>query len=197
MGVLDSKRSVLVLALTGVGGLLLLIAADRLSHPELIGPGLILFAVGIVATGGDAIFRRYTVERIAETARSRTYQGLAAVLIGAVLVLFGMAVGVTGVAFLIGEQHALYDSLLARPGIALVPVGLASAASGGARLLGAREWRGSVSRVLAAVPERLGGLILLLIGAALAAIGAFELIAPDAFDRELNALLAQLGLATP
>jgi hypothetical protein len=39
-------RTVLVLVASGIAGLLLLIAAERLQRPALIGPGLLLFAVG-------------------------------------------------------------------------------------------------------------------------------------------------------
>lgn len=185
-------RVVLVLAVTGVAGLLLLIAANRFDRPELIGPGLILFAIGIVTAGGHAVTTRYLRERRSVAPGSRVFEGPAAIFSGLAVIVLGLSMGVAGVAFLVGAEGALLDIALRRPGLALVPAGLASAAWGAGRVLGAREWRGSWWRLVANIPERIGGAMLLLLGAALLGLGGFELLAPDAFARALENFLAQV-----
>jgi uncharacterized membrane protein len=123
---------------------------------------------------------------------SWVFEGSAAVLLGVVLVILGLGLAVAGVAFVLGAEHRLLAHLLARPGLPLVAIGTASCAGGGARLLGAREWRGSLRRFLASLPERIGGVFLLLLGLVALAVGAFELIAPAAFDGAIDALLEPL-----
>lgn len=191
-----SGRWLVVLALVGVAGLFLLIAAERFGRHELIGPGLLLFAVGALAAGANAILSRYTYERSQVTARSQIFEGPAAVLIGLVLVILGLAFAAAGVSFVLGVEAGLYAFLLARPGFALVPLGSAFAAAGGARVIGARNWRGSTKRLLASIPERIGGSLLLLSGLALVAVGAFEIVMPEGFDGVLAALLAPLREAS-
>jgi len=186
-----SNRSVVLLALTGVAGLLLLIAADRFARPELIGPGLLLFAAGIFAAGADAIIRRRTVERSRETTAVQVFTGTAARLMGVGMLILACAIGVAGISFLLGTEARVYDFLLRRPGFALVPAGLLFGVMGSARVLGARDWR-TPARILATLPERFGGVLALLFGLALAGIGVFELLAPPAFDELVQSLLAPL-----
>jgi hypothetical protein len=188
------SRTVLVLVATGIGGLLLLIAAERLERPSLIGPGLLLFAIGTVAAGVQAVTARYVLERNSVAPRHHTFHGAAAVLIGISLVVLGTSIGVTGAAFMMGAQRALYDFAIARPGVALLPLGVSVGAGGASRVAGARQWRGSLWRVLANLPERIGGAMLMVLGAALAGLGGFELIAPEAFDDIVARLAAGMGL---
>jgi hypothetical protein len=63
-------------------------------------------------------------------------------------------------------------------------------------VIGARNWRGSTKRLLASIPERIGGSLLLLSGLALVAVGAFEIVMPEGFDGVLAALLAPLREAS-
>jgi hypothetical protein len=195
MRALTSGRLVVVLAVVGVAGLLLLIAADRYERPQLIGPGLLLFAAGTFAAGVDAIRRKHSVDRNSRTTKRQTFQGPAAVLIGLLLVLMSLCLTVAGVGFVLGAEERLLAFLKERPGFALLAIGSVSGAGGGARVLGAREWRGSAGRFLASIPERFSGILLLLFGLALFAIGMFEIAAPAAFDRALDALLAPLRTA--
>jgi hypothetical protein len=185
-----SGRLLTVLALTGVAGIMLLIAAQHFDRPRLIGPGLILFAFGSFAAGADAIGRRHTVERSRETTRRRTFEGTGAVLLGLMLVILSLGFAVAGAAFLRGSQQRLLAFLAGRPGFALVPAGLAVAAGGGARLFGARDWNGSLGRFLASLPERFSGTILLLSGLALIGAGMLDILAPAAFDNLIDSWLA-------
>jgi hypothetical protein len=190
-----ARRSFLLLALLGVGGLLLLIAAERLGRPWLIGPGLLLFALGTFAAGADAILRRHSAD-VHETSATRTFTGPAAVLTGLVLVILSLAFAAAGVAFLVGAQDRLAGYLLARPGVALIGAGAAGVSGGVARVLGAREWRGSVRGALTGVAERTGGMLLLLLGVALLGLGVFETARPAAFDDALGALLEPIRAVT-
>jgi hypothetical protein len=151
---LRPKGLLVVVALLGVAGLSMLIAAVRLEMPVLIGPGLLLFAAGTAAAGVEAIARRYLYERSRASARTQTYFGPAAVLKGLVLLMLAAGLAVAGVAYLLGREEELLELLLARPGAALLALGAALCAAGAARVLGAREWRGSTAALLSG-PERL------------------------------------------
>jgi hypothetical protein len=185
---------VLVLAGAGIAGLLLLIAAERLQLPFLIGPGLLLFAVGTVAAGVQAVISRYVLETNRVSPKLLSFHGSSAVLVGISLVVLGLSIGVTGAAFVLGMQRDLYDVVIARPGAALLPAGVSAAALGASRVLGARQWRGSLGRALANIPERIGGAVLVVLGAALAGVGGFELLAPGSFDEMVGALTRGAGL---
>ena len=184
-----------MLALVGVAGLLLLIAAQRFSRPALIGPGLLLFAVGSLAAAADAFRTRYVHERSTVGPESVVYEGSAAALFGIVLLVAAIALATAGLAFTLDAEHALYRFLLARPGAALIAAGTALAAAGGAGVLGAREWRGSSRRLLANLPQRIGAAMVLLAGLALLAIGVFEVVAPAAVDGAFDNLLEPLRSA--
>jgi hypothetical protein len=172
----------MVLAITGVGGLLLLIAAQRLGRPALIGPGLLLFAVGVFAAGADAILRRHSIDRSRSTTARQTFTGPAAMLDGLALVVFAFGLAVVGLSFSLAAQARLSALVLERPGLVLVPLGAMISALSTARVIGAREWGGSPWRVLAALPERFAAVILLLLGLVLIGTGVFELTSPAAFD---------------
>lgn len=191
-----SGRWLILLVLTGVAGLLLLIAANHFHQPQLIGPGLLLFAVGTFAAGAEAISRRYMADRSNVTTRTPIFVGPGAVLLGLVLVIMSLGLAVAGVAFLTGAQQTLLAFLLDRPGFALLPAGIAVGAGGIARVIGARDWNRSPGRFLASLPERFSGALLLLFGLAMLAAGLFEFVAPAAFDRIVNSLLAPFKQAT-
>jgi hypothetical protein len=191
------KNLLIGVALIGVVGLLLLIAAHHLELPILIGPGLLLFAAGVFAAGLHAIIGRYVVERRDQLPGSYVFHGAAAILIGVVVLVAAAAFAVAGIAFLIGREHAVFEFLLDRPGPALFAAGLAAGAAGAARILGAQEWKGSLTTFLMHLPERIGGVMLLALGMALLAVGAFEIVAPEAFDALLDSLLEPLNSAVP
>lgn len=184
------RRTILVLAVAGVGGVLLLITADRFDAPALIGPGLLLFAVGVFATGVDAIVRRHTVERIRETHRTTIFEGGAAVLLGIALIVFAIGLAVAGAGFLFGAEARLLAAVQERPGGVLLSLGCVTAAGGGSRVLGARSWRGSAGRFLAYLPNRIGGLALVIVGIGLLLIGVLEVVDPAGFDRLAAPVLA-------
>jgi len=191
------RRWVIVLAVGGMAGLLLLIAADRFGRPELIGPGLLLFAAGTFAAGIEIITSRYTYERNRAGWISDVFTGSAARLIGLALVILAAGIAAAGLSFVLGRQEELYVFALARPGIALVPLGVLMGAFGAARVIGAREWRGSLWRLLASLPHRIGGALLLLAGLVAVCVGLAELVAPEAFDEAVDRVLTAARAGPP
>lgn len=183
------RRLILVLALTGIGGVLLLIAAHRFGAPQLTGPGLLLFGVGVFAAGMAAITQRYTLHRIEATHRATIFEGGAAVLIGLALLVFAIGLAVAGFGFMLGAEDRLLALLGRRPGSALIAAGCAIASFGGSRVLGARSWRGSAGRFLASVPARIGGFVLVVVGLGLMAAGVLEVAAPTVFDELAEPIL--------
>jgi hypothetical protein len=190
---LISTRAAVALCLVGVGGVLLLIAANRMGQPALVGPGLLLFALGTCGAGLHAIATRWVVDRNRVAPRHTTFSGSAAVLIGVALLCAAAALGATGVAFTLGAEAGLYDLAVARPGLPLLLAGAAAMSLGASRVAGAREWRGSWTRALAAIPERLGGVFLVVLGLAALGAGVFELMSPASFDAAVEPLLTPFG----
>ena len=142
-----------------------------------------------------AIVKRFISERSQAGPRHTRFVGPAAALMGIALVCMSLGVGAAGAAFLTGREEDLYAYAIARPGLPLLFAGVACGTIGASRVIGAREWRGSRRRVIANIPERLGGLFVLMIGLAAAGLGAFEIVAPMAFDAALDSLLAPLANA--
>ncbi|MGH7460104.1 MAG: hypothetical protein ACREMA_03630 [Longimicrobiales bacterium] len=180
----------ITLALTGVAGLLLLIASRQFQMPVLIGPGLLLFAAGTITAGAEAMTRRFIVERNRVAPSSAIFHGSAAILLGLALVVLGAALAVAGVAFLMGAEQRLAALLLERPGFVLAPAGAVLGATGSARVIGAQSWRGSAWRFLSNLPERFGGILVVIFGLGLLAAGLFDILAPDAFDDTVRSLIA-------
>ena len=183
------SRLVIFAACVGVLGLLLLIAANHFGLTVLIGPGLLLFAVGTAAAGLNAVVRRHVYDRNNETTRTQTFVGPAAVFVGLVLVLLALVFAVAGAAFVLGQEDALVDLLLERPSPAFLVGGAVLGGAGAARVFGAREWRGSLMSFLGSLPERFSGVLLLAVGLALVGVGVLELLAPALFDEIFEGLL--------
>ncbi len=174
--------------LPGAGLLALVLGVDR-DLPLVADAGVLLLAAAGVAGGGATAALRRVVVVSPATYRLvlLTFTGPAAVFAGAAFVVLGLAAGAAGLLHLSGTSAAGLKSLLAsRPGLALAPAGLALLSHGLAFLVGFPEGRdaarGAAWNALLSIPARLGGAVLVLLGAAALGIGAWELAAPDAFD---------------
>jgi hypothetical protein len=175
-------------------GLIALLAGVGQELPLLADAGLIfLGAAGIAAGGVTATLRRVVVAWPAPRLVIRTFTGPGAAFSGSAVVILGLAAVLAGLAHLVGTSPAAMKALVvSRPGVALAPAGAALLSNGLAFLIGFPEGRdpnlGPTWNALLSIPARLGGLILLLLGGAALALGAWELLAPEAFDRLVASL---------
>lgn len=151
------------------------------------GLGLAALLVGALAVRE----RRLTYMRggtmTLRTHRYYIYEGLAAVPFGLAYVVAGISLVAAGAVFMAGAGvHAIRDALLARPGLALTPLGLGFAFHGTGFVIGfGRRAKSVGDRVwieFLHFPARLGGLILVAWGAGLLVLGLADLVAPAVFD---------------
>lgn len=114
------------------------------------------------------------------------YEGVAARLAGIALIALGVAVASLGAAHATGTSAAaIRSSMIARPGLLLAPLGFPMLLAGLAYVVGFAEdletGAGPVWNPLLSIPQRLGGVVLAVIGGARRA-RRLELLAPQAFD---------------
>jgi hypothetical protein len=158
----------------------------RLAASGVIGLGLSALAIGILAVrerrlmfirGGSMTPRAY---------RYFIYEGSAAIPYGLAFAVAGFTLGACGLLYLTGTAPgAMRDAVLARPHLALVPVGTALFLYGLGFVIGFRRAAGSagdrIAIALTHLPAQLGGLILVVLGAAALALGLLEWLAPEVF----------------
>jgi hypothetical protein len=163
----------------------------RLAAAGVIGLGLSALATGILAVlerrlmfirGGSLTPRAY---------RYFIYEGVAAVPYGLAFAVAGLALGACGLFFLGGlAPAAMRDTVLAEPHIALVPAGAALIFWGLGFVVGFPRAAGSTGDRLAValthLPARLGGLILMGLGAGAFALGLLEWLEPQLFRAEFR-----------
>lgn len=163
------------------------LAWPRLAAVGVLGLGLTGVAIGQFAVrerrlmfirGGSMTPRAY---------RYFIYEGVAALPFGAAFAIGGLALLVPAAAFLLGMGvEAMRDAVLARPSLALVPVGVVLLCNGAGLVVGfrrpAESARDRLWIEILHFPARLGGAILVALGMAALMLGAFEMLSPDAFD---------------
>jgi hypothetical protein len=158
-----------------------------LSAGSLIGVGLVLVAIGVPAMIERRLFfyvRNFESDRY----RYVIYEGLAAVPIGFALLTAGASLIALVTLYLLADPvQTLRDRMLARPSLVLVPVGLVMTATGLGFAIGfshpARTIAQRIGLTLLNMPARIAGLILLVQGAVVLAIGLLEGLSPAAFDQ--------------
>lgn len=156
-------------------------------------------AVGLgataVAVGGLAVLERrlFHIVRSLRGDRRRfvVYEGLAAIPMGLAWIVAGATLAAGAVAYLFaGGAHELRAALLERPGFALLPAGAFLLAQGLGFVVGfPRRSATAGQRVadwLMALPARLGGLLLVVLGALLLAAGFYERLLPAAFGTAMR-----------
>lgn len=157
-----------------------------------IGLGALAIVLGGIAVAERRLFfivRGYQEER----RRYVLYEGIAAVPFGISLIAGGASLIALAGLYLMGNSvDALRNQVLARPGQALIPIGVILAAKGLGFLigfsrrvdtLGQRAWVALLN-----LPGRLGGLIIFAWGVAALAIGVVEWLSPAAFDRGFQSI---------
>lgn len=171
----------------------LIVAGFNLGRPRLaalgvIGLGLGALWIGLLAMrerrlmflrGGSMTLRAY---------RYFIYEGRAAVAYGLAWVTGGVSLIAPAALFLGGTSlERMREVVLARPGLALIPVGGLFLFVGAGFLIGFVHRGGSLGQrafaVLIDAPARLGGLILVAWAGVLLTIGAVEALSPELFNR--------------
>lgn len=176
-------------------GLALLISGHRLASPRLMEAGVLALGAAAAASGAACVLmRRIVFARRGWGFELWVWRGTAALFIGGALVALGAALVIAAAMHAGGTSlAAMTAGVRQRPGIALVPLGLVLLPAGIGAFIGFQEagetGRGRLWNLLLGVPERIGGAILSTLGAAALATGAYELLAPKAFDRWLVSLL--------
>ena len=158
----------------------------RLAAAGLVGLGLSGLLVAWFAVterrlmfirGGSMTLRAY---------RYFIYDGVAAIPFGLVFAIAGATALAVGMLHLGGTSAAaMRDAVLARPHRVLVPLGAALACQGLGFLIGFSQasvsWRERLGVALLHLPARLGGAILLVLGAGASYVGIVEWLQPEAF----------------
>ncbi|MHB8764937.1 MAG: hypothetical protein ACYDA8_11470 [Deferrisomatales bacterium] len=156
--------------------------------------GVLLMAAGAVASGlACAAYRRVVFLWPGRRYRLVAWHGNAALGFAGALLTLGAAAGAAGLAHLSGcSPAAIREAVLARPSLGLVPAGAGLLCLGLGIAAGFPEGRdpanGRAWNLLLSVPNRLGGAILLMIGAGLLGVGGYELASPEGFDAAVAAL---------
>lgn len=175
-----------------VSGALIAVAGAALGIPTLSSVGVGLFALDIAALGLEGILTRKMKWGITYYV-SETYQGLAAVGLGLIMLVVGLGFGALVVAQAFNQQESLFEAIWSRPGLILLILGGLAFFRGVAGVIGAAEWdKPGLARVGAAL-ERLASAFLVILGALVLALGGLELIAPGAF-RSILGLVWQMLL---
>lgn len=177
-------------------GLGLLIAGHSLGWPRLMSTGVfVLGATGVAAGGACMLLRRITFARRGWGFELWVWHGTAAVFIGAAFAVLGSALAATALMHLGGtELMEIGARFRARPGLLLVPVGLALLLGGIGAFIGFRNagemGRSEIWNFVLSVPDRLAGAILIVIGAAALIVGLWEMGAEASFDRWVGERIA-------
>ena len=163
----------------------------ELDWPRLIAIGVIGFGLSALLVGYFAcseqrlMFIRETAER--PEYRYCIYEGFAALPYGLTFVVVGFSVITPAVLFLTGTSlEQMRKTVLARPSLALIPLGLALLFHGLGFVIGFGRRATSIGNRLwnefQNLPARLGGLILITWAAALLSVGMIEWLSPKLFQ---------------
>lgn len=153
--------------------------------------GVGLIGAGIALGGVESILTRRVGFRLHEDS-GEDYSGPPAVIVGLMALLVGAAVVAAAYLIAEGQWNTTLNALMRRPGPALIAAGSFVAGAGMLLLFipGGRE--GLVRTLLVRAPRLLLGVVLLLGGFAVVALGGWEFVQPQAFDRFVRTLPGQL-----
>ncbi|MBP7775524.1 MAG: hypothetical protein KA371_00165 [Acidobacteria bacterium] len=180
----------LTLAVFGLA-VALIYAGDKLGSSGTQALGTAILALGLVGIGVDSLRTRYFDMPVGSSLRSTarfTFKGPGAVVWGLMCLALGLgALALSGVV-LFGLEDSAQRLVMARPGIALAPVGFIFLCTALGWLLGDETMNSSVPMFFVTLPHRIGAVITLAFALAVLGVGVFELVAPSAFDRILESL---------
>jgi len=148
--------------------------------------GIGVIGAGIALGGLESILTRRVGFRLHEDS-GEDYSGFPAVIVGLMALLVGAVVIGSAYLHAEGHWHKVVNDLARHPGPALVASGLFFAGAGTLVMFG-----GGDSPLLVRVLKFLLGAALLLAGLGVVALGAWEFVQPQAFDRFVRTLPPQL-----
>jgi hypothetical protein len=144
--------------------------------------GVGLFGIGLALGGLESVLQRRVGFRMAEDGYS-DYDGLPALIVGLMTLSIGAAIVAAAYLLAQGRWHTTVEALLRRPGPILAAAGFLVAGTGALFLVNPGGRSGLVWTVFVRVPKVLIGLVLLIAGFGGVALGAWEFLQPQAFDR--------------
>jgi len=170
-----------------------LVAGFQLGRPRLAALGVIGLGLGALWIGALAVGERRLMfirggMAVRREYRYFVYEGLAAVPYGLAYLVCGACLVAPALLFLGGTSlEQMRATVLARPSLALIPLGTLLLFHGMGFLIGfvhrgGSKWQRAFGMLMDA-PARLGGLILIAWAAALLAIGGVEWLRPALFDQ--------------
>lgn len=176
-------------------GLLLAYTGNEISIPVLFYAGIGCLGLAMIAAGWEAILtKQLGLYRRRHWGRT-TYGGVAAVFHGVQLNFTGLFIIVIAFMMHFDNGRDIFLHLVRRPGLMLVLLGGLCLLQAGITFLSTRAMmqssRGFFTSAMMAA-GLLPGLILVVVGLALGALGLFETLAPASFDEMGGALLEQL-----
>lgn len=182
MGVVFSRKSLPEMLLLVAGGALAVYGQQQ-GMDSLLGLGVVIIGCS-VAYGGLGAIRRREIGFLHRDARflARRYTGSAAVIWGVMMAAVGATVVAGGVLILLGYREWLAGQVR-DPALWFLGVGCYAAFTLAAMTLQTAQQGGSTAARLAVLPKILVGLVLIVGFALLAAVGAWGLMHPAAFDR--------------
>lgn len=163
-------------------------------------PGRFLEATALVAMGLSGLTLAVDGARTGTqvvpppAARHARFEGRAAFWGSVWIALLGAAIAAFGIAWGAHAERELLDLLRARPGIVLLPAGVAWGSSGRARWLG---WHLTNHPERLQIRSRIGGGCAMGAAGVVAGIGVLELTAPALFDAWLVVAWRALPLPPP
>ena len=176
----------------GVLSLGLFFAGEKLSIPFLSDAGIACLGLTSIVIGWEAIITRRIVIGRRRHGSRQTYTGLAAVLQGVEFNLLGLFLIV--VAIMLYENlntHELALQMARNPGLPLIAFGTLCLIQSGITLIGPLDSQdGSrLAMTIGLLARFLPGIVLAILGLGMLGLGAFEIVAPEAFDKMGGGLL--------
>jgi len=180
---LNSRKTIIILLITAVAAILL----EKVVHTAwLINVGLFLFALISFLIGLETIVKRKIILQSRYSRRlNETYTGVAAIAQGITLIILGFFLGFIDYLDLTNTGQSAFESIIKRPGIILIIIGIYVLSYALIAFLGYKE-QSETSRFVyyldLFVSRVLPGIILLAWGLGFTILGFIEVFNPTYFD---------------
>lgn len=153
--------------------------------------GIFLIGAGITLGGFESVFRRQ-IRFPSFFDRRDAYAGVPAVIWGLMVLLAGTAVIAMAYLLADGRWTSVLGFLQRRLAVAMILPGLLVAGAGALVMFDPHGWRGIWQTLLVRVPRLILGLMLVTLGLAAGALGAWDWFAPRSFQHFAATMATQL-----